>query len=283
MIESKSVKALKKQLAAAIAMVCVAAVALGSSTYAWFVSNNSVKATTSTISAQSNAAFMYIRDENEQSKDLTFDTSSINSTALYPAHWVTVAENSAESGNYKGKDAGKFYTAYGTTANDGTMTANTLKIVEASTESTTKGSPADAVTAQYAVKNTFYVGSKGTTLSNLVVAGASFTDGDGTTSTSDNTDLDNALRILVTCGDNWVLCDKDGVIEDSEGRTKAASSADLGKFGTGVTVTHDADTLVTMYVYYDGNDAQIYSNNLPNLETSSSRITVTFTADPQNS
>ena len=85
------------------------------------------------------------------------------------------------------------------------------------------------------------------------------------------------------CGNNWVLCDKDGVIEDSEGRTKAASSADLGKFGTGVTVTHDADTLVTMYVYYDGNDAQIYSNNLPNLETSSSRITVTFTADPQNS
>ena len=52
MKETKNVKALKKQLAAAIAMVCVAAVALGSSTYAWFVSNNQVKATTSTISAQ---------------------------------------------------------------------------------------------------------------------------------------------------------------------------------------------------------------------------------------
>ena len=42
MIESKSVKALKKQLAAAIAMVLVAAVALGSSTYAWFVNNTMV-------------------------------------------------------------------------------------------------------------------------------------------------------------------------------------------------------------------------------------------------
>ena len=42
-------------------MVLVAAVALGSSTYAWFVSNNSVKATTSGISAQSNAAFMVIK------------------------------------------------------------------------------------------------------------------------------------------------------------------------------------------------------------------------------
>ena len=81
-----SVKALKKQLGAAVAMVCVAAVALGSSTYAWFVSNNKVTATTSTISAQSNAAFMYICDKDEESKDLTFDTSSIDSTALYPAH-----------------------------------------------------------------------------------------------------------------------------------------------------------------------------------------------------
>ena len=55
-----SVKALKKQLGAAVAMVCVAAVALGSSTYAWFVTNNKVDATTTNISAQSNAAFMTI-------------------------------------------------------------------------------------------------------------------------------------------------------------------------------------------------------------------------------
>ena len=56
-----NVKALKKQLMAAIAMVCVAAVALSSATYAWFVSNNNVKATTSSISAQSNAPFLVIR------------------------------------------------------------------------------------------------------------------------------------------------------------------------------------------------------------------------------
>ena len=55
-----SVKALKKQLGAAVAMVCVAAVALGSSTYAWFVSNNTVKGTTTNISAQSNAPFLKI-------------------------------------------------------------------------------------------------------------------------------------------------------------------------------------------------------------------------------
>ena len=253
-----------------VVMVCVAAIALGSSTYAWFVSNNTVKATTTTISAQSNAAFMYIRDENEKSTNLTADTSSVNSTALYPAHWVTVAENSAESGNYTGKDAGKFYTAYGTTATDATMAANTLKIVEASAESTTKGSPADAVTAQYAVKNTFYVGSKGTTLSNLVVAGASFTDGEGNVSTSEKAALDNALRILVTCGDNWVLCDKSSIL---------ASNADNTTYKLADTVSA-TETKVEVYVFYDGDDSQVFTNNLPDLKKASKRITVQFNATP---
>ena len=82
-------KALKKQMGAAIAMVLVAAVALGSATFAWFVSNNKVDATTSKIYAQSNSAFMYIRDEKEQSKDLRTDESSVVDTPLYPAHWAS--------------------------------------------------------------------------------------------------------------------------------------------------------------------------------------------------
>lgn len=260
-----SVKALKKQLGAAVAMVCVAAVALGSSTYAWFVSNNSVKATASTISAQSNAAFMYIRDEKKTSKDLTFDTSSVDSTALYPAHWVTAA-----SDNYANAEVGKFYTAYGTSATDGTMTTSTLKMVEASAASSTKGSPADAVTAQYAVKNTFYVGSKGTTLSDLVVAGASFTDGENKTSTSENNTLDDALRILVTCGNNWVLCDKSSILASNEGNA-------THKLADTVSAT---ETEVNVYVFYDGDNDQVFTNNLPDLKKASKRITVQFDATP---
>ncbi len=47
-----SVKALKRQLMAAIAMVLVAAVALGSSTYAWFVNNTKVTADNVTVTAK---------------------------------------------------------------------------------------------------------------------------------------------------------------------------------------------------------------------------------------
>ena len=89
MTETKSVKTLKKQLGAAIAMVCVAAVALGSSTYAWFVSNNQVTATTSTISAQSNAPFLKI--DNQQSFATAGTESKFSKSAvsvLYPAQVV---------------------------------------------------------------------------------------------------------------------------------------------------------------------------------------------------
>ena len=274
-----NVKALKKQLMAAIAMVLVATIALGSSTYAWFVTNNTVKATTSQISAQSNAAFMKIKyNATATTSDLTADYATLASEALYPAQWKN---NFDASGTTTGTKVYQFETAYGTnpTSTGYTMDASTLKVV---------GDPAAAVSADYAVANVFNISSKGTDLLNLKVAGATILTSDtitGETSDAGNVNLDNALRVLVVCGTNWVLCDKSGVILDSEGRT---SGDDLGMFGATAssntqTVTHDADTEVTMYVYYDGNDTEIYSNNLPNLEAASSRITVTFTAEPQNS
>lgn len=291
MKETKNVKALKKQLAAAIAMVCVAGVALGSSTYAWFVTNNKVKATTSQISAQSNAAFMKIKyNDSAVNSDLTADVATIQSKALYPAQWAnsftTVGGNTKAEGS---NGVYQFETAYGTnpTTTGYTMDAKTLKAIGAPDTAATEGT-------DYAVKNMFKISSKGTDLSNLKVSGAEIQSarpsGETTVNDQGNTNLDNALRVLVVCkdGDNtyWVLCDKSGVLEDSNGNKRAEDTqnnpADLGKFGTGVTVTHDADTEVDMYVYYDGNDAQIYSNNLKKLEAASSRITVTFTADAQN-
>ena len=75
-----------------VAMVCVAAVALGSSTYAWFVSNNKVDATTTNISAQSNSAYLVIEAGSQtttNSKTSATGTEKTNGddTALYPAQW----------------------------------------------------------------------------------------------------------------------------------------------------------------------------------------------------
>ena len=58
--QMKQVQKLKKELAAAIVSLMIAATCLTSATYAWYVANNTVKATTSSISAKTNGFILQI-------------------------------------------------------------------------------------------------------------------------------------------------------------------------------------------------------------------------------
>ena len=62
---SSSVKRLKRQLIAAASGALLSAFALTSATYAWYVSNNTVQATTSTISAKANSFVLQIAKLSE--------------------------------------------------------------------------------------------------------------------------------------------------------------------------------------------------------------------------
>lgn len=254
-------KALKKQMGAAIAMVLVAAVALGSATFAWFVTNSKVDATTSTISAQSNAAFMYIRENETDDQDHTAWTShvdpAIGDKALYPAHWALESESGV------GKSyatAGKFYTAFGTDANNGAMDGESISV----------GDPNEAVTNQYAVKNTFRIGSKGSTLKDLKVESASL-------GTVGNAQFDKSLRVLVKNGDNWVLC---GYKDEGNPFTILGASNATNMIAPKVDGSDaDKEVVVDMYIFYDGDEAgAIKTNNLSNLKDAAKAITVNFTA-----
>lgn len=254
-------KALKKQMGAAIAMVLVAAVALGSATFAWFVTNNKVDATTSTISAQSNAAFMYIREKTTDGQDSTTATSTVGSAvddkALYPAHWAL----ETESGTGKSyAAAGSFYTAFGTDANNGAMKGTSISV----------GTPDEAVTGQYAVQNTFRIGSKGSTLKDLVVTSASL-------GTAGNAQFDKSLRVLVKHGNNWVLC---GYKDAGNTFTILGASSDNNLIATKVDGSDEAkEVVVDMYLFYDGDETEaIKTNNLSNLKQAAKAITVNFTA-----
>lgn len=254
-------KALKKQMGAAIAMVLVAAVALGSATFAWFVTNNKVDATTSTISAQSNAAFMYIREKTTDGQDSTTATSTVLSAvddkALYPAHWALATESGTDK-NYA--TAGSFYTAFGTDANNGAMKGKSISV----------GTPDEAVDGQYAVKNTFRIGSKGSTLKDLVVESASL-------GTAGNTQFDKSLRVLVKHGDNWVLC---GYKDQGNPFTILGASSDNNLIASKVDGSDEGkEVVVDMYIFYDGDEAEaIKTNNLSNLKNAAKAITVNFSA-----
>lgn len=80
-----NVKQVKKQLAVAALSVVMAAVALGSATYAWFVSNTKVDGTTSTVSAQANGMVLQIAS----GPDAIHDGSDHQTTAASRGHEIS--------------------------------------------------------------------------------------------------------------------------------------------------------------------------------------------------
>ena len=252
-----SVKALKKQLGAAVAMVCVAAVALGSSTYAWFITNNNVTATTSTISAQSNAAFMTIEEGLTGASTSDAKTASqkdLGNVALFPAR-------------VKADATATFETAYGTSVDDGTIVQDTLADV---------GTPDVAVTNEFAKLNDFNISSKGTKLKDMKIASVQIgTGSDDAVST--NSEINSAVRVLVVTESNWEVWNPTTgkCIQSKANTTNSSTGYEASVLAT--EITPGTDTPVHVYIYYDGDDEHIKTNNLDKL-TSSSNVVITFTA-----
>lgn len=248
-------KALKKQMGAAIAMVLVAAIALGSATFAWFVTNNTVKATTSSVSAQSNASFMTIEyNASAVGGNKTSATAGTADTKLYPATF----------GEQSGATKGTFMTGYGTN----TDTPDLKGDLE------TVGTPDQADAKEFAKKLVFNVSSRGKALTNLRVASVEAKDQDDNLTTNES-EINSALRLLVKCGDKWVVL-------DGSGNFKLGSDGITTKDGVlSLAVAADKDTEVDIYLFYEGSDKNVYTNNLDKL-TASSQVTVSFTADSGN-
>lgn len=254
-MQETNTKSLKKQLAAAIAMLLVAVVALGSASYAWFVSNNTVTAKTASISAQSNAPFLMI----DKSIVTTTSGTSIEfteaSTALYPAQVVAAGTNP------------KFQSAYASKKTEATELLGSRYDV---------GDAEAAVTAGFAIKETFYIGTadnKAGSFKDLKVSKVELT--------TDTGKLDNAVSVLLVCGNNWAVykVSADGAILDKYGDGNTAA----GNNGNGIlaaTIAAANSVTVDAYVFYDGSDSEVYTNQLDALGTGG--VTLTFTATPVN-
>ena len=251
-------KALKKQMGAAIAMVLVAAVALGSATFAWFVTNNKVDATTTNIAAQSNAAYMTIENGTAGAKasDKTSVVTTITgSIKLYPATF----------GEQSGSTEGTFATGYGKDLNNATLASNL----------TTVGTPDQADEKGYAKKEQFNISSKGQNLSDLKVESV-----EGSTDAADGQLLKTSFRVLVTNADAsaWVVYG----LGDNGYEIKLSSAGNKSKPALG-SVTAGEDTLVNVYVFYEGSDTNIHTKNLQeNKLDASQSVKINFTATPDN-
>ena len=261
-------KALKKQMGAAIAMVLVAAVALGSATFAWFVSNNKVEATTASVSAQSNAPFLMIGKDTDAKLTDTAATQvagTNDKVELYPSQW----NHQVTDGTYQ------FESAYASDAGKWDMLANSRFAV---------GGVDAEHRAEYALKQSFKIGTtdeKAGSFQNLKVASVKVNAGDNSTG------LKSAICVLVKCGEQWGVYketdngteltaygDTTAIVNNLTGSDTSVTDALVAKIDAGKSVDVD------IYVFYDGSASTVYSDNLANLKNCG--VTVAFTATPVN-
>lgn len=212
------------------------------------MSNNTVTATTTNISAQSNSAYLVIDTQATSTNSTSSTSAGDTNTPLYPAKIVKDNSNAV------------WKSAYAEYANKTDMKSGTEFTID-------DGTAAKAVAAGYAVKNTFYIGT-GTydgEFTNLHITGVTV----DVATTNENKNLGNAMRVLVVCGSDWQVW-------SAAGEKLSSADATGTAFSTGVSKNTDAT--VDVYVYYDGDDANVYSDNLTNL--TSNGVTITFEATP---
>ena len=257
-MQETNTKSLKKQLAAAIAMLLVAVVALGAATYAWFVSNNTVEATTSKISAQSNSPFLMI-DKNDvtASSGTSVSFTDDANKALYPAQVVKKADNTP-----------LFQSAYAASKDATTILSGSRYDV---------GDAAAAVDGEFAIKESFKIGTadaKAGSFKKLKVSKVELTS-------NGNDGLEKALSILVVCGDQWAVykASADGTVLTAYNDSTSA----VGNNTEGVlaeTIAAASSVNVDVYVFYDGSETNVYTDKLSDLNAIGA--TITFTATPVN-
>lgn len=262
-------KALKKQMGAAIAMVLVAAVALGSATFAWFVSNNTVKAETATISAQSNAPFLKIAktDEKLENTSISFAVADAEAKVLYPSQVVNGKAGSFVTETTKPL----FQSAYAQKKEAATILTGSRYDV---------GAPEAAVNGEFAIEETFKIGTndakagsfKNLKVSKVEVTGAGKDEANG---------LKGAISVLLVCNDNWAVykVSPDGALVQTY--ADGTPVAGNGKGILAETIRANASVNVTAYVFYDGSAEKVFTDNLTNLAKGVG-VNITFTATPVN-
>ena len=282
-------KAIKRQLLAAIAMVLVAAVALGSSTYAWFVASGSVTAKDMKVNVQSSGGLVISYAGADDAWGVTASGKMNASKALTPVSTADMTDWS---------------TAQARVANNYEFDKDTIKNVTDVVFTNNKYDDNNT----YAVMRAFKIRSaapgqlcKGLYVEKIDVTG------------SDNT-LDTSLRVgfrykYATGNGNYgetssfitgpvTVTSAGGQSEQnaptasykfySTSTTDEAEAKDVTLTATGKTarivpaeteVTNGTDkpVYVEIFIWFEGQDRNLFSDNVKAIDNMD--ITVTFTSD----
>ncbi|MBQ7624263.1 MAG: hypothetical protein IJS65_03185 [Clostridia bacterium] len=274
-----SVKALKKQLIAAVAMVIVAVIAVSSSTFAWFAQNKTVQASTMSISATSDMPYLAISETSTGTFDTNADAMVVNPAAATALKLVTplnVASNVAYYATLTDKTAepavtttpSKFTNAasvlWGTTSSSDPAlveAANVTDKIAGTGFTTTLDEFVQVSELWFKVLNTDVNGS------NLTCTGVTFTLNDDDADTNTNTIAPSGRLLLVSETGKYQLYKvASGLVTSMETGSDAALIA---------TVTNTAQK-ITCFFYFDGTDTSAYTNNATELDSISAALSFTI-------
>lgn len=242
-----STKALKTQLLAAIAMMLVAGIALGSSTYAWFASNTKVDATGMQVTAQSTQAFLLISNEKSNAAEIQAEnnTSVELTVTADEAKLMPAAHEAITKAAEAAVDQNKWYTGFSadpTQVNMNTATKTTLSAFDG-----------------YVIHKQVWVtvAKNSTPVKDLSVSATIGSVATGTITQA---------KVLVASS-------------DAAAELSSATTTSTTKL-TGATTTITDSTVVALdiYIYIDGNDSAVFTNNFNSLDTAT--ISLSFNAIP---
>lgn len=281
-------KAIKRQLLAAIAMVLVAAIALGSSTYAWFVASGTVTADGMKVQAQSEGG-LAIREASELANwgttaSVTMVSKKLRPTSTYDMTRWSYAK-AADYNNYAAVENTRENVTSSVLSSNGAFVENNYVVMKAfQIRSTSKTEPAQGLYVSE-VKVTTDDSETVKSLSTALRVGVRYvpTTGGAVTyiygpvTANDGTDEKNNPTQSYT----WHA----GVGDTTDPKAQSVKLSTVGK-GTSdivastVEIPEDAGKAlkVEIYIWFEGEDKNLFSGNYSaqNLNVSVSFASMTF-------
>ncbi len=227
-----------KKIIPALVMLLVSAVMMATASFAWFAMNQSVDANGMSVNIKSDSIYLLISSDKTTVEEIQTQNQTVasgvttDSLDLYPtAHKAdATAAEIATVGNWYTKAADSV-----------------------SSSASTKAEVPLTTFENYVVRYNYYLtlaeGSNDAT--NLKITEFTIAASGDSAATGDALTV-APVRAILVCGTKVI---------ELNSLTDVAALDPLA-----ATVTDDAVTTVTVYLYYDGNDAAVYTNNIINLE-----------------
>ncbi len=244
MTNTKKKNGNKRKLLGAVGMLTVSAAMLVSSTFAWFSMNKKVTAQTMSITAKADATYLLINESSELATIRSDALSTVtfsegNTKEVYPAALVAGNNPSADT------TAANWYYAEGTAFDDGTLKSGT-KVMFSETKKSVANETALTVddTKPFetrVLKKTVY----------LALAENSQNATDLTATASIETDgiAGKPTRVVIATSDAY----------------KEFSTTDNAAVTLKDTITNTEVVKVDIYVYYNGDVAEIKTSNMKDI------------------